>query len=241
MGDILKGIQQAFHLVISGNTAIYEILLLSLQVSLLAVFIGMLLGIPMGTFLGLFKFPGKIIIVNIIYTLMGLPPVIAGLVVYLFLSRSGPLGSFELLFTPTAMVVAQVLLVTPIITGLTMVAISSKDKIITQTAVTLGATRSQTAWTIIKEARTAIIAALVTGFGRAIAEVGAVMLVGGNILHETRVMTTAIVMETRQGNFDVAIAIGIILLIISFVINALLHIITNRRVPVNVEQNIYPS
>lgn len=241
MGDIFKGIYQAFQLVISGNNTIYEILFLSLQVSFSAVLIGMLIGIPIGTFLGINKFPGKIVIVNIIYTLMGLPPVIAGLIVYLFLSRSGPIGSLELLFTPTAMVVAQVLLVTPIITGLSMVAISNKDQAITQTALTLGATRTQAAWTVIKEARGAIIAAMVTGFGRAIAEVGAVMLVGGNILHNTRVMTTAIVMETRQGNFDVALAIGIVLLIISFIVNALLQILTKRRVSVNGQQNIYPS
>jgi tungstate transport system permease protein len=239
--EIWKGIENGIHLLLSGNTAVYEILFLSLQVSLLAVCIGMLLGIPMGSFLGLNNFPGKGIIVNIIYTLMGLPPVIAGVIVYLFLSHSGPLGSLNLLFSPTAMVIAQVLLVTPIITGLSMVAIAGKEKEITQTAITLGASRLQVIWTVIKEARNAIIAAMITGFGRAIAEVGAVMLVGGNILHRTRVMTTSIVMETRQGNFDMALALGIILLILSFLINAFLQLLNRQRRSGNEQRHIYPS
>lgn len=241
MGEIVKGIENGIHLLLSGNTAVYEILFLSLQVSLLAVCIGMLLGIPMGAYLGLNNFPGKRIVLNLVYTFMGLPPVVAGIVVYLFLSHSGPLGNLELLFTPTAMVIAQVLLVTPIITGLSMVAIAGKEKEITQTAHTLGASRIQVTLTVVKEARNAIIAAMITGFGRAIAEVGAVMLVGGNILHSTRVMTTSIVMETRQGNFDTAVALGIILLIIAFLINALLQILNSPRRSGNEQRHIYPT
>ena len=233
----MQGIRQAFELLVSGNNEIYEIIFLSLRVSLLAVFIGMLLGIPVGSFLGLTNFPGKRLLTNFLYTLMGLPPVIAGLIVYLLLSRSGPFGSRQLLFTPAAMVVAQVLLVTPIITGLTMAAVAGKDRDITETAITLGATRAQATWIIIKEARGAILVGVITGFGRAIAEVGAVMMVGGNILHQTRVMTTAIVLQTRQGNNDTALALGIILLGISFIINGL--IVTKGRENFNGSRNIY--
>jgi len=233
----MQGIRQVFELLVSGNNEIYEIIFLSLRVSLLAVFIGMLLGIPVGSFLGLTNFPGKRLLTNFLYTLMGLPPVIAGLIVYLLLSRSGPFGSQQLLFTPTAMVIAQVLLVTPIITGLTMAAVAGKDRDITETAITLGATRAQAAWIIIKEARGTILVGVITGFGRAIAEVGAVMMVGGNILHQTRVMTTAIVLQTRQGNNDTALALGIILLGISFIINGL--IVTKGRENSVGSRNIY--
>ena len=241
MGEIWQGIQQAGKLLLSGDKEIFEIVFLSLRVSVLAVLIGMLISIPMGSFLGLSNFPGKRLLTNIIYTFMGLPPVIAGLFVYLFVSRSGPFGSLELLFTPAAMVIAQVLLVTPIITGLTMVAISSKDRDIAETALTLGATRSQVAWVVVKEARGAILVAVVTGFGRAIAEVGAVMMVGGNILHRTRVLTTAIVLQSRQGNFDTALALGFILLFISFAINGLIMAATKGRGNLDGDRPIYPS
>lgn len=218
----LDSIQGIFNLLLSGDKGLYEVICLSLQVSLVATLIGMLIGIPFGTFMGMIRFPGQQIVVAIIYTLMGLPPVLAGLVIYMLLSAKGPLGELQWLFTPTAMVIAQLLLVTPIITGLTMVAVRGKEKTYLETAISLGANRAQTAWIIIREAKTGIMAAIVTAFGRAIAEVGAVMLVGGNIEHYTRVMTTAIILETRKGNFDLAIGLGLVLLTISFVINGFL-------------------
>lgn len=220
----LDSLYSLFSLLLAGDKNIYEVIFLSLKVSFMAIMIGMLLGIPFGTFMGMSQFPGHRTVVVIIYTLMGLPPVLAGLIIYVLISAKGPLGSLELLFTPTAMVIAQVLLVTPIITGLTMVAVKGKEKIYLETAVSLGANRFQRAWLIIREAKVGIIAAVITAFGRAIAEVGAVMLVGGNIEHHTRVMTTAIILETRKGNFEQAVSIGIVLLIISFVVNGFLVI-----------------
>ncbi|MCL4441465.1 MAG: ABC transporter permease [Firmicutes bacterium] len=209
-------------LILSGDKALYEIILLSLKVSIAATTIGMLLGIPFGTLMGMYRFPGRQVVVIIIYTLMGLPPVLAGVIIYLLLSAKGPLGELQLLFTPTAMVTAQVLLVTPIITGLTMVAVRGKEKLYLETAVSMGASRLQAAWLVIREAKAGIMAAIVTAFGRAIAEVGAVMLVGGNIEHVTRVMTTSIILETRKGNFDLALSLGLVLLAISFMINGFL-------------------
>lgn len=213
---------QILKLFSSGDHALFEIILLSLKVSLSATLIGMVVGVPAGTFLGMYRFPGRQLAIILVYTLMGLPPVLVGVLVYLLLSAKGFLGSWQLLFTPTAMIMAQVLLVTPIITGLTMTAVKSKEKIFLDTAISLGANRIQTAWIIIREAKAGILAAVATAFGRAIAEVGAVMLVGGNIEHMTRVMTTAIILETRKGNFDLALGLGMVLLIISFIINTFL-------------------
>lgn len=220
MADFSGSVVQILKLFLSGDKALYEIIFMSLKVSLTAITIGMLLGIPFGTFLGMYRFPGRQLVVMCNYTLMGLPPVLVGVLVYLMLSRKGPLGEWELLFTPTAMIIAQSLLVTPIISGLTMVAVRGKVRDYLETAVSLGANRLQTAWIIVRESRSGIIAAVITAFGRAIAEVGAVMLVGGDIQHMTRVMTTAIILETRKGNFDLALGLGFVLLLIAFVINA---------------------
>lgn len=154
------------------------------------------------------------------YTLMSLPPVLAGLLVYLLFARSGPMGFLDILFTPSVMVIAQVLLVTPIITGLAAAAIAAKEKLSMDTARTLGASERQAAWVVIKEARTGILAGVMTGFGRAFGEVGAVMLVGGNVRYQTRVLTTSIVLETRQGNFEFAIVLGLILLTLSFIVSS---------------------
>ena len=195
---------------------ILEIVRLSLVVSGSATILGSLAGIPLGTWLGMRNFKGKQVFLRVIYTLMALPPVLAGLLIYILLSRSGPLGSLGLLFTPWAMISAQFVLVLPIVTGLTAAAIAGRERLIFETALSLGASRWQGNWAVVQEARTGIIAAVMTGFGRALAEVGAVMLVGGNIRHQTRVLTTAIMLETRQGNFDLAVALGLILLIVSF-------------------------
>ncbi len=200
---------------------IYEIVKMSLQVSGTATIISALIGVPLGAWIGLSEFKGKRLLLRLVYTMMALPPVLAGLLVYLLLSRSGPLGFMELLFTPTAMIIAQCLLVTPIITGLVSAGIAGKEGLIYEHAISLGANKAQATWTIIKETRTGIIAGIMTGFGRAFAEVGAVMLVGGNIRHMTRVLTTSIVMETRQGNFEMGIALGIILLLLSFTVSSI--------------------
>ena len=210
------------------DAEIVDVTLLSLQVSLTALVLAALIGIPLGAALALRNFRGKHIILNTIYTLMGLPPVLAGLLVYLFLTSRGPLGQYELLFTPTAMVIAQVLLAAPIVCGLTARAVMALSQEVYDTAATLGASRRQASLTIMREARMGIVAALTTALGRVIAEVGAVMLVGGNIRWHTRVLTTSIVLETRMGNFSTAIAIGIILLVISFAINMLILSLEKR-------------
>lgn len=218
-GSVLHDI---FKLLVTADSNLVEVIKLSLQVSVTAIGIGIMLGIPFGTVLGLYNFPGRQILVVVNYTLMGLPPVLVGVLIYLLLSANGPMGVLELLFTPTAMVLAQVCLVTPIISGLTMVAVREKVKHFWEPALSMGATQLQAAWLVIKEAKLGIFAGVITAFGRAIAEVGAVMLVGGNIEHSTRVMTTAIILETRKGNFDLALGLGLVLLLISFIINGFL-------------------
>lgn len=216
---------QVFNLLMSGDWELWQIIFLSLRVSLTAVAIGIIIGVPLGAIMGLYRVPGRVILENIVYTLMGLPPVLVGVIVYLLLSRYGPLGSWQLLFTPTAMILAQVILVTPIITGLTSVAVREKQREFKDTAISLGASPGQVIKAIIVEARAGILVAIVSSFGRAIAEVGAVMLVGGNIANNTRVMTSAIVMETRQGNFNLALSLGLVLLVIAFIVNLGLRVI----------------
>lgn len=182
----------------------------------------MLIGIPCGAFLGLYSFPGRRLFVILVFTCMGLPPVLIGVIVYILLSKYGLLGFLQLLFTPEAMIIAQSILVIPIITGLTMSAVQARERTYWETAKSLGAAPLQLVWTILKEAKSGIWSGISTAYGRAISEVGAVMLVGGNIEHETRVMTTAIILETRKGSFDVALQIGIVLLLISFIFNSFL-------------------
>ena len=219
MDILIQGLKEGFLLIWQMDAEIVDVTLLSLQVSLTALVLSALIGIPLGAALALTKIRGKQVILNTVYTLMGLPPVLAGLLVYLLLTSRGLLGQYELLFTPSAMVIAQVLLAAPIVCGLTARAVLALNQEVYDTAATLGATRRQATVSIMREARMGIIAALTTALGRVIAEVGAVMLVGGNIRWSTRVLTTSIVLETRMGNFSTAIAIGIILLTISFAIN----------------------
>lgn len=228
MDIFVEGLKEGFTLIWQMDAEIVQVTLLSLQVSLTALLISAFIGIPSGAALALKDIPGKRFILNIIYTLMGLPPVLAGLFVYLLLTYRGPLGEYELLFTPTAMIIAQVLLAAPIICGLTSRAVMALNQEVYDTAVTLGASRRQAAAAIIREARVGIVAALSTALGRVIAEVGAVMLVGGNIRWSTRVLTTSIVLETRMGNFSTAIAIGLILLTLSFMINILIISLEKR-------------
>ncbi|HLA98405.1 MAG TPA: ABC transporter permease [Anaerolineales bacterium] len=201
-----------------------EIVLLSLRVSGFALLISALAGIPVGAFLGLRRFPGRRLLVATLYTGMGFPPVVIGLFVYLLLSRSGPLSSLNLpflplLFTPGAMILAQSIIAFPLIAGFSMAAVMAVDPQVRLQVRSLGATDRQAALTIMSEARLGVLVSLIAGFGGIISEVGAVMLVGGNIEGRTRVLTTAIVLETRKGNFELALALGFVLLGLTFVAN----------------------
>jgi tungstate transport system permease protein len=217
--DIVQGFLQAMRLVFTGNPELVEIVWLSLRVSGIALVISTLIGVPLGVLLGLRRVPGHGLVTVTLYTGMGLPPVVVGLFVYLMLSRSGPLGSLGWLFTPKAMVVAQSIIAFPLVAGLTMAAVRSVDPALRVQVRSLGATPLQEAAAVLLEARIGLIAAIVAAFGSIISEVGAVMLVGGNIEGKTRVLTTAIVLNTRQGEFALAIALGIILLLIAFATN----------------------
>ncbi len=206
------------------TSELLEIISLSLQVSGLALLFSTLIGIPVGVFMGLAKFTGRRLGVALLYTGMGFPPVVIGLFVYLLLSRSGPLGQLTWswvpdLFTPGAMVVAQIIIAFPLVAGFTMAAVLGVDPKLRQQVIALGATPRQAATTVLMEARVGVIVAVIAGFGSIISEVGAVMLVGGNIDGRTRVLTTAIVLETRKGNFDLALALGAVLLGLTFLAN----------------------
>ena len=213
---------------IALDSEVIEIVWRSLQVTLYALLISMVIGIPVGTWFALAQFPGKRIFTAFIYTGMGLPPVVVGLVVFLFLSRSGPLGDFGWLFSLRAMVIAQTIIATPLIIGVTLSSVQAVDPDLRRQLEALGATRTQSTLALLYEARFGLIVGLVAGFGSIISEVGAVMLVGGNIDGRTRVLTTAVVLETRQGNFDLALALGIILLTLSFLTNGLLVALQGR-------------
>lgn len=203
---------------------------LSLRVSSAALLFSTLIGIPLGAALGLSRFAGRRLVVTLLYTGMGFPPVVVGLFVYLLLSRSGPLGQLDwpvlpILFTPASMVLAQCVISFPQVAGFTMAAVMGVDPQLRQQVQALGATRWQTVLTVLAEARVGVVVSVVAGFGSIISEVGAVMMVGGNIEHRTRVLTTAIVLETRKGDFDLAIALGVILLGMTFFSNvALLYL-----------------
>jgi tungstate transport system permease protein len=206
------------------SSDLLEIILLTFKVSGTALLLSALIGIPLGVVMGLKRFIGRRWVVVLLYTGMGFPPVVIGLFVYLLLSRAGPLGQLNLafipeLFTPGAMILAQTIIAFPLVAGFTMAAVMGVDPQLRQQVISLGATQRQAAVTVLWEARIGVIVAIVAGFGSIISEVGAVMLVGGNIEGSTRVMTTAIVLETRKGNFDLALALGVILLAITFLVN----------------------
>jgi len=228
MDSLLQGFIQAFKLILHLDQTLFGIIFLSLKVSGSALLIATTIGLPVGALLGLKRFPGRDLVISSMNTLMGLPPVVVGLFVYLLLSRKGPLGFMGLLYSPTAMVVAQTILALPIVTALCHSAIVNVDPIIRQAARTLGATPNQETLTVIREARYGILSAVIAAFGRVMAEVGSILIVGGNIAGYTRVMTTTIALETDKGNFELALALGIILLAISFVINAVLHGVQKR-------------
>ncbi len=228
MDSIIQAFGKAFSLILHLNAELLGIIFLSLRVSGTALLVATIIGLPLSAILGFRKFPLKGLTVSILNTFMGLPPVVVGLFVYLLLSRSGPLGFMALLYTPTAMIIAQCILAFPIVTSLSHSAIIAVDPIIKQASLTLGATPFQASLTIIREARYGIMSAIIAGFGRVMAEVGAILIVGGNIAGFTRVMTTTIALETDKGNFELALALGIILLAISLVINSALHIIQKK-------------
>lgn len=218
---------EAFRLIFGGDGGLLEIVALSLRVSGIALLFSTLVGIPLGAALGLGRFFGRRLLVALMYTGMGFPPVVVGLFVYLLLSRSGPIGGLNSpwlpsLFTPGAMILAQSIIAFPLVAGFTMAAVMGVDTALRQQVRSLGATDWQTTLTVLKEARIGVIVAVIAGFGGIISEVGAVMLVGGNIEGRTRVMTTAIVLETRQGEFEMALALGAILLVITFFVNVIM-------------------
>jgi tungstate transport system permease protein len=228
---ILEGIKKAFWLLVTLDPEVLGITFLSLKVSGLATLISLIIGVFGGIAIALARFPGKRIVVSLINTGMGLPPVVVGLFVTIFLWRNGPLGVFGLLYTPAAMIIAQAVIATPIVMGITVAAIQHLPPKLRLQILALGATRVQMIWLLIREARLPLLAAVMAGFGGVISEVGDSIMVGGNIKGYSRVLTTATVMETGRGNFEVAIALGIILLLLAYFINLILTHIQQRERP----------
>jgi tungstate transport system permease protein len=228
LDEIWAGLIRAIHLIVTLDREVMEITARSLSISLASVFIASLIDIPLGGFIEFRDFPGKRAVVNIIQTLYSLPTVTVGLLVFLLLSRAGPLGSLGLLFTPEGMIIGQTILISPILIGLTISAFRGVSMQIKETAVSLGAADLQVIFTVIKEARVAIIAAILLAFGRALSEVGVAMMIGGNIRWYTRVLTTAIALETSRGDLELSMALGIILISLSLGINLLLNRVQGR-------------
>ena len=233
MDSIIESFSTALYLILHLDRELLGIILLSLRVSGTALLAATLIGLPFSALLGFKKFPLRGFVISMLNTLMGLPPVVVGLFVYLLLSRSGPFGFLSLLYTPSSMIIAQTILAFPIVTSLSHSAIVSVDPIIRQASVTLGATPIQASLNIVSEARYGIITAVLAGFGRVMAEVGAILIVGGNIAGYTRVMTTTIALETDKGNFELALALGIILLAISLLIYSSLRYIQRKGMVAN--------
>jgi tungstate transport system permease protein len=226
--EIWQGLVTALRLIVTFDPEVVEISLRSLAVSATSTTLAALICVPLATLVHLNRFPGKRALISLTQTLYSVPTVVVGLFVFVLISRAGPLGGLNLIFTPTAMVLGQVLLIAPIMFGLTLSALSGVKPGIIDTAVALGASPGQTARLILHEARFAVLAAVVMGFGRAISEVGLAIMIGGNIRGFTRVITTAISLETSKGELELALALGIILLIIALVINLMLNRIQQR-------------
>ncbi|WP_425466247.1 ABC transporter permease [Ostreiculturibacter nitratireducens] len=221
MSDSFLGVLgEAVGLILAGDRDLMEIILLSLRVTLTAVFLACLIGLPLGALVGTFRFPGRIVVTVILNALMGLPPVVVGLLVYLMLSASGPLGMLRLLYTPTAMIIAQTILVTPIVAALTRQVIEDLHREYSEQFASLGVRPLDRVGALLWDARYSLLTVALAGFGRAVAEVGAVIIVGGNINHVTRVMTTTIALETSKGNLQLALALGVVLLTIAVLVNA---------------------
>ncbi|WP_424986836.1 ABC transporter permease [Microbulbifer sp. S227A] len=229
MQDFSQEFISAIGLILAGDSELWAIVLLSLKVSVLAVLIAAAIGMPLGAALAVGRFPGRRLAVVLLNALMGLPPVVVGLLVYLMLSRSGPLGVLQLLYTPTAMIIAQVVLVTPIIAALTRQTVEMLDAEYAEQLRSLGVSRLASVPTLVWDGRVALLTALLAGFGRAIAEVGAVIMVGGNINHVTRVMTTTIALETSKGNLALALALGAILIGIAVTVTGLVSLLAMRE------------
>ena len=228
---IWEGLRQAVRLLVGLDREVLAITRLSLQVAGTSTGLALLVGIPLGTLIALTRFPGRAFVISLVNTGMGLPPVVVGLFVSIWLWRSGPLGGLELLYTPTAIVLAQLVIAAPIVTGLTLAAVQQIPPTFRLQMVALGASRGQLLWLLLREARLPMLAAVMAGFGGVISEIGASMMVGGNIRGQTRVLTTATVMETAKGSFDVAIALSLILLGLTFLVNYCLTALQQHRRP----------
>ena len=229
MESFSEAFASALQLILSADPMLWGIVGLSLQVSLTAVFFAALIGIPLGALLAIKKFWGRPVLIVLVNALMGLPPVVVGLCVYLMLSKSGPLGILGLLYTPTAMIIAQTLLIAPIIAALSRTILKTLYEEYRDQFASFRLSQFQTVNTLLWEARFMLLTALLAGFGRAIAEVGAVMIVGGNISHYTRVMTTSIALETSKGNLSLALALGVILILLAILVNGALSLIGMQR------------
>lgn len=219
MNFIWEGIQRAVYLLFSGDREVWEITILSIKVSGAATAVSLLLGLPAGTWLALGQFPGRRFLLSLVNTGMALPPVVVGLWVSIFLWRSGPLGDLHWIYTPTAIIIAQTIIAAPVVTGLTVAALQQLNPRLRLQLLGLGASRLQMIVMLWREARLPLLAALMAGFGSVISEVGASMMVGGNIRHQTRVLTTAIVLETGKGEFAPAIALSVLLLLLAYLVN----------------------
>ena len=228
MAEIWQGLTKAIELIVSLDPEMVEIVWRSLMISVSSTLLASLICIPLSSLIHFRRFPGKRIVISLIQTFFSIPTVAVGLFVFVLFSRAGPLGGLNLLFTPMVMVVGQMILITPILIGLTISAVSGVDKAIVDTARSLGASGFQTAVVVLKEARFAVIAAVIMGFGRAISEIGIALLVGGNIRGFTRTITTAISLETSKGDLEMSIALGIILLLVALVINIVLNRLQQR-------------
>lgn len=224
MSELLEAFRTAVRLIVSLDPALAEIVGLSLRVSLSALVIATLLALPIGASVGILRFPGRRLAIILLNSLLGLPPVVVGLLVYLFLSRSGPLGELGLLFTPTAMIIAQTVLITPIIAALSRQVMEDLFEEYDEQLRSLGAGPLRSIGTLLWEGRFSLLTAVLAGFGRAVGEVGAVIIVGGNIAHLTRVMTTAIALETNRGDLPLALGLGILLIGLSILVNAAAHL-----------------
>jgi len=227
---LVAGVREALRLLVAGDREVFAILWLSLQVSGLATLLSLALGIPAGAALALLRFPGRTLVVSAVNAGMGLPPVVVGLFVTLLLWRSGPLGAWEILYTPAAIVLAQAVIAAPIVMGITLAAVQNVPEKFRLQLLGLGASRTQMVGVVLREARLPMLAAVMAGFGGIISEIGASMMVGGNIRGQTRTLTTAMVLETGKGNFEVAIALSLLLLALVFGVNWTLTAVQQRRV-----------
>lgn len=224
-----RGLVEAFGLLVGFDQEILTIVTMTLKVTGTAALIAMVIGLPVGVYIGLAKFRGRKLFVALTNTGMALPPVVVGLFVYLLISRYGPLGFLDILYTPAAMIVAELIIATPMVIGVTLAAVQALDQRLISQIISLGANNVQLFFKIVREARLGLLASVAAGFGAIISEVGAVMMVGGNIKDSTRVLTTAIVMETRQGHTSMAIALSIILLALAFIVNGFITYAQQRK------------